>query len=348
MKYLLTFQPLKHFFFGNDKTFTQDYIARSEYFPQQTQLLGALRLFIAEQNNLMSVHKNGKYSNHPQKLKQLIGDANSGDFDKNDNLGVIKNLSSMFIVDRSVEDAYFHTPLDIEVSKKSIKTYTLSSFDDDYFLNDYDVKNASYQYLANDEFWRDYTTNRNLKRETLKSFDDIFITHTQVGIALEDKKTIDGAFYSKVDYTLDKNFLFACVIELEDDVIKNGIINLGAESSLFELNIKKLQDTNLEQHTVISTLFKIPIPTDKVVAISEIMADTKDFKAKFHITPFYKKFAMIKSNKTYTKFEGKTKQSRLITKGSVFYSPKTLPQTKNTYAKIGFNQFITINGEKNV
>ncbi len=348
MRYLLTFKPLKHFFFGNNKTFSQDYVAKSEYFPQPTQLLGALRLFIAEQNNLMSMHKNGKYSNHPEELKKLIGDAKSDDFYKNDNLGVIKNLSSMFIVDKSLDDAYFFTPLDIEISKNHIKKYTLENFEDEYFLSDYDIKNSSFQHLAGSEFWKDYIEDKELKNNSIKSFDSVFVTHTQVGIALEGKKTIDGAFYSKVDYTLDKEYLFACVVELEEDVIKNGIINLGAESSLFELNIKKLQDTNLAQHIIISHLFKMPTPTSKVVAISETIADTKEFKAKFHITPFYKNFAMIKSNKAYTKFAGKTKNSRLIPNGSVFYTPQTLPKAKNAYAKMGFNQFISINGEKNV
>ncbi|MEY4505270.1 MAG: hypothetical protein RL154_1570, partial [Pseudomonadota bacterium] len=91
MKYILTFKPLKNFFFGNDRTFTKDYFAISEYLPQNTQLLGAIRLFIAEQNNLMCAHKNGKYSNSPEKLKKLIGTANGSNFNTNTDLGMIKN-----------------------------------------------------------------------------------------------------------------------------------------------------------------------------------------------------------------------------------------------------------------
>jgi hypothetical protein len=112
MKYLLTFKPLKNFFFGNDKTFSDDYFAISSYFPQNTQLLGALRLFIAEQNKLIHVHRNGKYSNEPNKLKQKIGTASSEDFLTNTDLGKIKNLSQMFIVNKNIDDAYFPTPFD--------------------------------------------------------------------------------------------------------------------------------------------------------------------------------------------------------------------------------------------
>ena len=101
MRYLLTFKPLKNFFFGNSQTFSDDYVAKSEYFPQNTQLLGAIRLFIAEQHSLIKMHKNGKYSDYPEELKKLIGSASSKDFLTNDDLGKIQNLSQMFIVNKS-------------------------------------------------------------------------------------------------------------------------------------------------------------------------------------------------------------------------------------------------------
>ena len=156
MKYLLTFKPLKNFFFGNNKTFSDDYVAISEYFPQNTQLLGAIRLFIAEQKGLMHVHKNGKYSNNPEALKKLIGTASSKDFETNANLGRIKNLSQMFIVRNDLNDAYFPTPLDIEISNEGIRYYALANIGEDYFLKNYDVKKASSQKFANGTFWYNF------------------------------------------------------------------------------------------------------------------------------------------------------------------------------------------------
>jgi len=348
MRYLLTFKPLKNFFFGNSQTFSQDYVAKSEYFPQNTQLLGAIRLFIAEQHSLIKVHKNGKYSDYPEELKKLIGSASSENFMTNDDLGKIQNLSQMFIVNRSKDEAYFPTPFDIEVKDKNIKRYTLTNLDDDYFLKDYDVKNSSSQKLAGKDFWDKYIQNKPLDNVLLKDFDEIFIEHTQVGIELENKQTIDEKFYKKIDYKLDEKFLFGAIIELQEPLISNGIIQIGAETSLFELNIIPLQDTKLKNYTIISKLFTTPKKGKKFISLSETMClKTTDFTTIFKITPFYKNFAMIKSKeKNYTKFNGKTKQKRLIPSGSVFYynTPTNIKNSaQGAYKKMGYNQFININ-----
>lgn len=355
MKYILTFKPLKNFFFGNDKTFSDDYLAISEYFPQNTQLLGAIRLFIAEQNKLMHIHKNGKYSNEPEKLKKLIGTASSKDFETNSDLGMIQNLSQMFLVSNDLSDAYFPTPFDIEVSDSSVKYYELSKIQDDYFLSNYDAKNTSSQHLANGNFWKSYISKNELSPNDIMKYEHIFIPHSQVGIGLENKKTIDGAFYSKTDYQLSDKFLFGCLIELDEKIINDGIIQIGAENSLFELKIIPYENTQLISHPIVSQLFTQPQKGDKVVAMSDvILQSTEEFHAYFTIVPFYKNFAMLKSEnesfqgkskeKSFVKFEGKTEQQRLIPAGTVSYiKEQVMPhnQTLGAYAKMGFNQFIT-------
>jgi len=63
-RYLISLRPLKPFFFGGEQTFGEEgmeYVARSRCLPQQTQLLGALRLFLGEVNGLIWVHRNGQY-----------------------------------------------------------------------------------------------------------------------------------------------------------------------------------------------------------------------------------------------------------------------------------------------
>jgi len=358
MRYLLTFKPLKNFFFGYDKTFSEDYFAISEYFPQNTQLLGALRLFIAEQNNLMHMHRNGKYSNEPEKLKELIGDASASTFEANTNLGKIKNLSQMFIVNTTLDDAYFPTPFDIEVTKESIKTYTLAHIGDDYFFSDYDVKKNSPQYLAGKQFYSAYLDNETLRRDTLTPFDydedekvGVYRRHTQVGIGLDKKRVIvdeeeNGKFYAKVDYILDDGYLFGAVIELEDEIIGDGIIQIGAESSLFELKVQKLETTQLDDHPVIEQLFSQPKEGSKVIALSDIMVpDTKEIASIYSVIPYYRKLRMIKS-KTRNSFQGKTDPKRLLPAGSVFYFDKDVVLNKpaqGAYAKMGYNQFITVN-----
>lgn len=371
MKYLLTFKPLKNFFFGNDKTFSDDYVAVSEYFPQNTQLLGAIRLFIAEQNKLMHVHKNGKYSNKPEELKKLIGTANTKDFETNNNLGKIQNLSQMFIINSSLDDAYFSTPFDIEFSDTVVKYYELSNIENNYFLKNYDSKKASSQQLGNKNFWERYINKEPISLNDVEQFDyeknkdtqvkkGIFISHHQVGIGLENKKTIDEKFYSKISYQLNEKFLFACILELDEKIIDDGIIQIGAENSLFELKVIPFEDTKLSNHPVVSQLFSLPQKGDKVVAISDVMLEsTNVFHSYFTIVPYYKNFAMLdlqdydtgrrtENNKpiiSYRNFKSKTLQKRLIPSGTVSYiCEQVMPYnpTLGAYAKMGYNQFLTV------
>ena len=366
MKFVLTFKPLKNFFFGSDRTFSEDYVAVSEYFPQNTQLLGALRLFIAEHYKLMHVHKNGKYSNEPQKLKKLIGTASSANFLENDDLGKIQNLSQMFLVPESLDDAFFPTPFDLFEKETTLGSYTLSSLDNSYFLKDYDVKNLMQQKLGNKNFWKAYIEGTTPLMEdtqpfeytndnTTKNESGFFIRHSQVGIALENKKTIDGAFYSKTDFQLREGYLFACLIELEDAVFSDGIIQLGAESSLFELSITPLEETKLEEHPVVSCLFQQPDLNKKLVCVSDTMLHDRDrLDELFSIVPYVKTFSMLQSDKksfevkssqrkSYTKFKGKTQLKRVVPAGSLFYLNSKLPQTaQGAFKKMGFNQFITV------
>lgn len=348
MKYLLTFKPLKHFFFGNNKTFSDDYLAVSEYFPQNTQLLGALRLFIAEQQGLMKVYKKGKWCSRPEELKALTGTATSKDFMVNSDLGKIKNLSQMFIVSKELDDAYFPTPFDvkIEFDKTTVLLthYKLENIDEQYFLANYDVKNRSDQMLGNKNFWHSYLKQESKVANALKLYNDVFVEHTQVGIELDNKQTVDKKFYSKTDYQLDKKFLFGCVVDFEEKIIDDGIIQIGAESSLFELKVHSLDDTVLTEHPIVSRLFETPQDGNKLICMSDtILNTTDDFNAYFSIIPFAKDFAML--DKTKTKFNGKTRQKRVIPTGTVsFVKDGKVPESSiGAYAKMGYNQYITVN-----
>jgi len=349
MRYLLTFKPLKHFFFGNNKTFSDDYLAISEYFPQNTQLFGALRLFIAEQNGLMKQYQKGKWCNKPKQLLALTGSAKKENFMHNDDLGKINNLSQMFIVTKALDDAYFPTPFDLKIMRDrkkdrvALNYYELDHIDEQYFLKNYNVKDISPQMLGNRNFWDAYLNNKTQVIDGVKSYSDIFIHHSQVGIELDNKRAVDEKFYTKIDYQLNKQFLFGCVIDIAEDIIDNGIIQIGAESSLFELQVHNLEESSLNNHPIIANFFTTPKSDGKVVCMSDtILSEKGEFNAYFTIAPHPKYFAML--DKTKSKFNGKTKQKRVLPAGSVSFIKDGSIQTSHigAYAKMGYNQFITV------
>lgn len=347
MRYLLTFKPLKNFFFGNNLTLSRDFFAQSDYFPQNTQLLGAIRLYIAEQNDKMKQYLNGSWCNDPEGLKKLTGKAKSFDkekkfeFEKNSDLGKINNLSSMFIVKEDLTDAYFKTPFDIKISDE-ISIYELAKINEQYYLKDYNAKNFSEQALGNSNFWDSYLNGKPISKGSIVAFDKVYKKHQQVGIALNNKHIIEEQFYTKIDYNLKEGYVFGAIIDLQEPIIKDGVIQIGAESSLFELKVKKIDElAEIKEHTVIKKLFTKPQNANKVVAISEVMQNP-NIDTKFQIAPYKKEFALLKKDKS--KVKGRFKEKNLIPSGSVFYLKNELPQFNiGAYEKMGYNQFLKIN-----
>ena len=342
MRYLLTFKPLKNFFFGNNLTLSRDFFAQSDYFPQNTQLLGAIRLYIAEQKGKMKQYLNGKWCDDPDGLKKLTGKAKSSNFETENDLGKINNLSSMFIVKEDLSDAYFKTPFDIKIKEDNISTYEIASLNEQYYLKGYNAKEYTSQHLGSNSFWDSYLNSKPIKLDSVVAFNKVYRKHQQVGIALKNKQTIEGQFYTKIDYNLERGFIFGAIIDLQEPIIKDGIIQIGAEGSLFELQIKKLDDLQkLKEHTVISKLFSKPANANKVVAVSEVMQNPT-IDTKFSIVPFKKEFALLEKDKS--KVKGRFKEKNLIPSGSVFYLNQELPQFNiGTYEKMGYNQFLKIN-----
>jgi len=370
MKYLLTFKPLGHFFFGNERTFREDYVARSEYFPQPTQVLGALRLTLAQQYGLIKQYRNGRYTKRPRELQALTGTAKADTFMSNDDLGKIGMISPMFIVYRSLEDALFPTPFDVHAQigygmgsvmtdtgeivpvaypqKVSLSYLTLSHIGPHYYLDGYDAKGHAPQMLGNSAFWKAYmgeeerAINAVFVYEHTSEHKGVFVPHTQVGIALEAKQTIAGKFYAKQDYTLREGFLFACVLELDGE-IREDFVQLGAEGSLFRMEVHPLSQTGVADHPVVSALLQPRSGGTKLVAISEMMAeDTAAQPVYFSLIPYLRQRAELKSQKG--RFLGVHTVKNTIPAGSVFY-PKDgqmLDLVQGAYAKMGYNRYISL------
>jgi len=370
MKYLLTFIPLKHFFFGNERTFREDYVAVSEYFPQPTQLLGTLRLTLAEQHGLLKQYKNGRYSKQPEALKALTGTAKAHTFAENSDLGRIAGLSPMFIVNRSLDNAYFPTPFDVDVQiqraqtsimdddgrivtvdypqKVSLSYLSLAKIGEYTYLKGYDMKRHTPQMLGNASFWNAYMQGETRAINAVLPFEydaqsgrGVFVAHTQVGIGLDGKQTVEGKFYGKTDYTLAKGFAFAAVIDF-DGKIEDAYVQIGAEASMFKMEVRPLEETPLREHPVVSRIFTPQREGGKLVAISDMMLQTTQQPVDFALVPYFRSVASIKSEKG--KYVGTHRVRRTAPSGSVFYlSADALPScVEGAYAKMGYNRYIRL------
>lgn len=374
MNYLLTLKPLKPFFFGGKQTLSnEEYYGISEYYPYPTQLLGAIRLFLAEQNQLITVHKNGKYSNKKdwKTTRSLLGSASASDFDTNDDIGVIKHLSSLFIIDKDLRDAFFPTPFDFSISSsdngyEDSRVYDYSDACGYPFLDGYDPKNHNPQRLGGSSFWEKYLTGNAPQVSDAIKYTDVFVDSMQTGIALSNRTVIDKMFYVKTSYALRKDFLFACMVDIDEKLfgelklpnksIANGVIQIGAEGSLFALEVHSIDDipAQVKGHVVIKQIITPDtIQQDKVVLVSPaISMRLTSNLSEFAILPsaYPQKMVEYHSSNNNYRYKGKTEETLLIPSGSVFYNPKEnkLPPATGTYGKIGYNTYITTQGALHV
>ena len=375
---LLQLTPLKPFFFGKESVFTNTHYATSEYFPQQTQITGALRLYWMEQNNLMRVHKDGKYVPYEKKEKarSLVGNAGALDFEQNDNLGAFLNISPMFIVESQngcIKDALFELPSDIVkkacqnvIAKPKLLSSIVSS-KPVVLLEDFDVKEDFVSGLAGSGFWESYIAYEPLP-DTYKH-DDIYDPYEQVGIALdENKQTKDGMYYTKKSYKLKKNYSFGVLVNTDDDLLekndfkslKDGIISLGADSSMFRLEVSDVPNI-LAQHPLLLSI-QNPYKKEgtKIVLLSDsILPHSIQTKSFFQIVRNKVPFKMMQSKcvdeaslgqidvepKEQKASCSKTEERLLVPKGSIYYfkTKEQLKQAECAYKKMGFNQYLAIN-----
>jgi CRISPR type III-B/RAMP module-associated protein Cmr3 len=252
---LMRLKPLKPFFFGREKVFANTNYVSSEYFPQQTQVLGAIRAYLLESNGLLKAHKSGKFCAKEIKndALQLVGSANSENFENppENDLGIINFISPMFInkiLENQQLSCIFPIPNEIveEIGKnlnilKKVnpkKIEEMVSNKKAVILENYSAKLGFKKAFGDNQFWQDYINNKEINN--LIESSDIFASYKQVGITLQGlTKTVEEEkFYTKESYLLRDRFEFAVLIDIEDDSkLKNGIITIGGENSTFSLKV---------------------------------------------------------------------------------------------------------------
>ncbi len=357
---LLRLTPLKPFFFGKQKIFTNTSYASSEYCPQQTQILGALRAYLLETNGYLKVHKHGKFCAKEENIQasSLVGTTNAESFAINDNencLGKIDFISPMFI-NKILKDnklsPLFQIPNDIvekynSTTKKKYyekvipkKIDSILSNNKAVLLQNYDVKKGFTSGFGNSEFWKKYINNEKIIKPICDDF--IFQAYKQVGIGLEDygKKVKEQQFYTKKSYMLKPSFEFGILLNLQDDThISDGIITLGAENSTFKLVVEDVP-SYFEEHPIIK-LFQNPFEIKegkKIVLMSDSILQNSIQQNSYYQISSKVPFKMM--SKTTLKTELKS----LVAKGSIYYFDEntSLPQALGAYKKMGFNQYLVI------
>jgi len=209
MKYLIRLKPLDKFFFGRDQTFGDDnYLAKSHYIPQQTQILGMLRKELLIQQGLLTRKRKGEWvdEHHYEKAKNFVGiERFDIAFTNTPDLGVIKSLSPLFLINQHDKLFYFNAK-DCGLQLNSVQNNIpeLIFRDSQKIYKAKDTKKLYTVLMSKD---KTYLLNKT------------FLEDEQVGIKKNRKGgSDDDAFFKKTSYKL-KNFSFAFVLELDNVIV---------------------------------------------------------------------------------------------------------------------------------
>jgi CRISPR-associated protein Cmr3 len=304
---LITLKPLTPFFFGYNETFGKkgtNYYVKSALFPQQSAILGMLRREILVQLGFLTRKIQDEWVDleFSNEAKKYVGSGKFKNFDDEIDLGKIKSISPVFLVKN--DEFYFLVP-DI---KKAIK-----KIQNEYFIDFGEKGYKGFDFVV-----------KHYKNDGKYQLKDVFIPYEMSGNSKKDEM---DSFYKKIAYKLN-DFEFAFLIDCDID-IKDSVVKLGADSSMFKMNIK---DVNFSFDDIeITKYFDCDEKVYLVVGDSYI----KNLNADFGIT----KEITFKSIKHYAK--GKKQKFKkydsvnLYAKGSLFINFKN--SLKEFPKKIGFN-----------
>jgi CRISPR-associated protein Cmr3 len=301
------------------------YIVRSQIFPQQTTLLGALRYALWQISG--------------KDLKDApIGDT-SFDLDnpsETKNFGCIKSISELYVYHSN--QYYWSQP-----------SYNNLAFDGKV-LKDLDTKNHPPQYFVS--------------HSNAKTQDTLFQKSEQVGVIAHASKKRwqldeDEAFYRQSFYQFkspDDGFAFLAVLDeisKADFINKSLLMPVGGENTLFKVSIENIPD-NFKQpvfknedigHKIILTSDAL-LSNETVDTAEFVISDTVDFRfLKTHRKETVAWSDLQKDDRKSPRFSQKYE---LFKRGSVFYfSEKSKANTfvealENQIAmrQIGYNQYV--------
>lgn len=382
-KYLIKLTPHSTFFFGGEKTFGENntnYFVKSEYFPQQTTLLGMVRYQLLVQSG-DAIFKNNKIQNKDE-VTSLIGEQSftiGNDF----NFGLIEKLSPVFISDKDNEFLFpankEYQWIDKEINEngveKEINNFRLKEFyknengagnfpnlkDFIPVMKGYDPKKDLPDLLVNKDLTIKKYYDFNKDKNEAEKENGIFIEQKQVGIRKNyEGKSDDKSFFVQILRKLKKGYSFAFILELKNLELKNGtkfnnnnVVTLGADQSKFKMEVTKNYERNFDD---LIPNYEKSKNSDKIILVSDAYVSNKILKVSdFAITETVK-FRSLKSNvketKKYTALSSndnealsKTQTYIFFKRGSVFYGNTEEIGKKinnDVLQKIGYNIYKTI------
>lgn len=354
-KYLIKLKPLDSFFFGSERTFGYDnklnenYIVKSNKYPQQTALLGMLRKEVLINKQLLKEFWNYT-ENDKKEINKLIGaESFNIESEQEQSFGVINRISPIFIC--KGDEKFIELPKDCSNPEKNppdkYEAYekygeVKTSIGTIPLLKGYKSKNGLREGLMN------------IKSKKIIKHDEVFIANENVGIKKSNQgKTEEQSYFKISSYKMEKDYEFGFYLDIDIEM-KDSFVILGAERSTFKLtavktdeafrDIIKIEESN-DKLTLLSDTF---IEGDIYEYCNFAISESIDFRNMVTLEIDSKKDGAAKIKKVRSndnkRFKKVSRKYGFLKKGTVLYPSdydkltKKISENRNL-TKIGYNIF---------
>jgi len=292
--YKIDLRPMDVFFFGGEQHFGEgdeaNYFVRSNYFPQQSGILGMLRHQLLIQNDCIPITPKNRTS-----VSGLIGDESYNILGSAKTFGAIHNISPLFITKEDellFPEAYefFINKNDspeslsqIEVTTEIGKTMIYPNVENPSvvtvgkeYLGKYDIKELLVS-KKGDRF--NFCLDKGFKKKGTLPDNGVFIETGKPGIQKSLRKTKgqkDQGFYKQYSWSFPENVCFTFFAEIDRELatkFESGRIMLGGEKSAFHMVVEEYtgEESPFEEQSVFyAGLYEKPhASANKIVCLSD-------------------------------------------------------------------------------
>jgi CRISPR-associated protein Cmr3 len=376
--YKIKLKPLENFFFGNEQGFgfnnELSYFAASNYYPQQSGLLGLLRYRLLEMRDWLKDHE-GKSQGNSKDLEDLIG--KMGFRENQTDYGAIQGLSPVFLNDgehdywpgalnkgytferhhAAAETAYSYGGTNLEEEKSRAFLPSLG--------NGFDYKDPTDSHLLN------------LKTENTCNYEQVFKSYERVGITKKrDGESDDKAFFKQSTYRFaHKNWSFCLYARLSEPVgaelaqycAQNPHVFFGGERSKFSMSLEAIAQIDPKPFEAYLKNADTNAQTTQVILLSDAKLDPGIYQQCDFAVSKVVDFRSINTDQQTKNHHGlaragannsqgqasKSQGYQLLSRGSVFYLNEQQVQAfaqalqqYNGFRVAGYNAFALLQNGK--
>lgn len=360
ISYKVSFRPAGFFYFGNERTLgpdNTDYFATSNYFPQQTTILGAMRYRLLEMKGWLKDSR-GQSAGTLQEREELIGSRgfNAEKPGARQKFGVIKSLSPVFLEyeGRLLLPGALNRGYALSLAanpKQEVAWAGLNGLAKNHLpqLGGYDYKKP-----VDPHFIPPGGSPIVTYKKIFKIYDRVGITKQEAG------EPDDKAFFKQnVLHFADSETAFVCYVQMAEAtgealrtfVTKNPNAPMGGERSIFITSIERMEiDTGIF-FTYLNQSDKSSSRT-QVILLSDALAPSDIYQHCDFAISKTRDFRYIITNSGTQNHYAKPAKSdayQILEKGSVLYpSEAGLDVLRDeltsamAFRQIGYNAFVVI------